>query len=142
MKTTFPKIEEVQRSWYIVDATGKPAGRLAAEVAKVLRGKHKPLFTPHVDVGDFVVIINAEKVILTGNKDQKKLYSHYTGYPSGLRSFTAATIREKNPTRILLSAIKGMTPKNNAGRKIFKRVKVYAGSDHPHGAQQPTPLDI
>jgi len=142
MKTTFPKLEEVERQWYIIDAAGKPAGRLAAEVAKILRGKNKPTFTPHVDTGDFVIVINAEKVLLTGSKEEQKLYNHHTGYPGGMVSLKASTVREKDPTRIVASAVKGMCPKTRLGRKLFKRLKVYAGEEHPHGAQKPQVIEL
>jgi large subunit ribosomal protein L13 len=142
MKTTIPKEEEIQRDWYLVDAAGKTAGRLAAEIAKILRGKNKAIFTPHVDTGDFVIVINAEKVVLTGSKEEQKLYNHHTGYPGGMRSFTATVVRERNPTRIIKAAVKGMVPKNRLGRKIFKRLKVYTGSEHPHGAQQPALIEL
>jgi len=137
MKTTFPKESEIERKWYLVDASEKPAGRLAVEIAKIIRGKNKPIFTPHIDVGDFVVVINAEKIRLTGKKEDQKIYKNYTGYPSGLKQFSAATIRAKNPTRIVSQAVRGMLPKTRQGRKIFKRLHVYAGAEHPHHAQKP-----
>jgi len=137
MKTTFPKESEIERKWYLMDAAEKPAGRLAVEIAKIIRGKNKPIFTPHIDVGDFVVVINAEKIRLTGKKEDQKIYKNYTGYPSGLKQFSAATIRAKNPTRIVSQAVRGMLPKTRQGRKIFKRLHVYAGTEHPHQAQKP-----
>jgi large subunit ribosomal protein L13 len=142
MSTTFPKLEEVERSWYIVDAAGKTTGRLAADVAQVLRGKKKAIFTPAVDVGDFVVVINASKVVFTGNKEDQKVYSHYTGYPSGLKQFKAKFIRDRNPTRLVEAAVRGMLPKTRQGRKIIKRLKVYAEAEHPHAAQNPQPLEV
>ena len=137
MSTTFPKESEIIREWYVVDATGKPAGRLAVDIANVLRGKNKPTFAPHVDGGDFVVVINAEKIKLSGNKEDQKIYKHYTGYSSGLKEFTAKTIRERKPERIISQAVRGMLPTSRQGRKVFKRLHVYAGAEHPHGAQQP-----
>lgn len=137
MSTTFPKESEITREWYLVDATDKPTGRLAVDIVKVLRGKNKPTFTPHVDGGDFVIVINAEKVKLTGNKEEQKIYKHYTGYASGLKEFPAKTIREKNPERIIAQAVRGMLPTSRQGRRVFKRLHVYTGSEHPHEAQQP-----
>lgn len=142
MTTTFPKQNEIDRKWYLVDAAGVPAGRLATKVANILRGKTKPIFTPHVDTGDFVIVINADKVRLSGTKEDKKIYKHYTGYPSGLKEFPASTIREKNPTRIVTQAVKGMLPKTRQGRHVATRLKVYVGSEHPHEAQQPQPIDL
>ncbi len=142
MKTTLPKVAEIKRNWYVVDATDKPAGRLAVGIANVLRGKTKPTFTPHLDVGDFVIVINADKVKLTGGKNEKKIYKHYTGYPSGLKQYTAGHIRAKNPTRIVSQAVRGMLPHNRLGRQIFHKLKVYAGNEHPHAAQQPTVLEL
>ncbi len=142
MTTTFPKESEIQRNWYLVDASGIPAGRLAAKVSMILRGKNKPTFTPHVDTGDFVVVINAEKVRLTGSKEEKKIYKHYTGYPSGLKEFPAKTIRAKDPTRIVTQAVRGMVPKTRQGRSVMTRLKVYAGAAHPHEAQKPESIDL
>ena len=142
MKTTIPKVSEVTHDWHVVDATGKPAGRLAVEISRLLRGKHKRDYTPHVDQGDFVVVINAEQVKLTGRKEEQKIYEHYTGFASGLKRFTAATIRERNPQRIVSAAVKGMMPKNRQSRQMLTRLKVYAGSEHPHAAQQPKPVNF
>ena len=142
MKTTIAKEDDLARSWFLVDATEKPAGRLATRIAHILRGKNKPTFTPHVDTGDFVVVINAEKVKLSGAKDEKKLYKNFSGYPGGLKLRTAATIRTKNPTRILSQAVKGMLPRNRLSRQLITRLKVYAGPEHPHAAQKPQPLNI
>ncbi len=142
MKTFIPKEEEVQRKWYLVDATDKPAGRLAVEIANVLRGKNKPIYTPHVDTGDFVIVVNAEKVKLTGKKETDKIFTHYTGYTNGLRTQTAAELREKYPTRIVEHAVKGMMPKNRLGRKMYRRLKVYKGLKHPHAAQQPETVEM
>jgi large subunit ribosomal protein L13 len=132
----------VIRKWHVVDADGKTLGRLAARVAILLRGKHKPTFTPNVDTGDHVVIINAEKIHLTGDKMKTKTYTHHTGYPGGLKTVTAEHLHEKHPTDILTKAIKGMLPKNPLGKQMARKLKVYAGSDHPHQAQSPEPLAI
>jgi large subunit ribosomal protein L13 len=140
VSTTFPKAEEIDRNWYVVDATDQPAGRLAVKIANVIRGKAKPIYTPHVDTGDHVIVINAEKVKLTGSKDEQKIYKHYTGYPSGLREYTAKTVRERNPTRIMTQAVRGMLPKTRLGRQLQKRLHVYTGATHPHQAQQPVEL--
>lgn len=142
MKTFMAKSETTQHDWCLVDATGKTLGRLATEIARRLRGKHKPEFTPHVDTGDFIVVINAEKIVVTGNKSQQKIYEHYTGYPGGLKSVTFDKLLTKFPTRILEKAVKGMLPKNPLGYAMFRKLKVYAGSNHPHAAQQPLPLEI
>jgi large subunit ribosomal protein L13 len=138
MSTTFTKESEVIRQWYVVDAAGKPAGRLAVDIVRLLRGKHKATYTPHVDAGDFVVVVNAEKVALTGSKETKKVYKHYTGYPSGLREYTAATVRAKHPTRILSQAVWGMLPHGRLGRRMYRRLRLYTGPEHPHAAQRPT----
>ncbi len=142
MKTYSAKITDVERKWYLIDADRKILGRLASEVAKILRGKHKPIFTPHVDTGDFVIIINANKVVLTGNKWKDKVYYHHTGYPGGIKSITAKKLLEKKPEAILEHAIKGMLPKNKLGRSMLKKVKVYASGKHPHDAQMPEVLNI
>lgn len=142
MKTYIPKQEEVVRKWYLVDAADKPAGRLATEIANVLRGKNKPTFTPHVDTGDFVVVVNAGKVKLTGKKESGKIYTHYSGYSSGLKEQSAGELRAKHPTRILESAVKGMMPKNRLGSRMYKRLKVYEGTEHPHDAQQPETVEM
>ena len=141
MSTTFPKESEIVRQWYVVDATDKPAGRLAVDICNVLRGKVKPTFTPHVDTGDFVVVVNAEKGKLTGAKEEQKIYKHYTGFASGLREYPAKMIRERNPERIISQAVRGMLPSTRQGRKIFRRLHVYAGPEHPHEAQQPKVLE-
>ena len=142
MKTFVAKKEEVSRNWYVVDATDKPAGRLAVAIADVLRGKTKPTYTPNVDTGDFVVVLNADKVKLTGNKEDKKIYQDYSGYTSGLKEMTARRIREKNPTRIISQAVRGMLPKNRLSRCVFKRLKVYASAEHPHEAQNPQTMEL
>ena len=142
MKTYSAKAETVERDWYIVDAEGKTLGRLAAEIATRLRGKHKPEFTPHVDTGDFIVIVNAEKVRVTGNKEQGKLYWRHSGYPGGIRSTSVEKMRAEHPERMLEIAVKGMLPKNPLGRAMFRKLKVYAGPEHPHAAQQPQVLEF
>lgn len=141
MKTTISaKSETVSRGWYIVDASGKTLGRLASEVAKRLQGKHKPEFTPHVDTGDYVIVINTQKVKVTGNKAKDKLYHRHSGYPGGIKTATFTEMLAKHPCRIIEIAIKGMLPKNALGREMYRKLKVYAGAEHPHAAQQPIPL--
>lgn len=143
MRTTYmAKPNEVERKWYVVDAEGQTLGRLASQVASVLRGKNKPEFTPHVDTGDFVVIINADKVKLTGKKLSNKMYYFHSLYPGGLKKFTASEMLAKKPERVLELAVKGMLPKNRLGRTLGTKLKVYAGSEHPHQAQQPEVLEI
>ena len=141
-KTYSMKASEIEKKWYLVDAGGKVLGRLAVEIAKVLRGKNKPVFTPHMDTGDNVVVINAEKIVLTGTKDQDKEYFSHSGYPGGVKFTNIKKMMEKKPEFILEHAVKGMLPKNKLGRKIFKNLKVYSGSDHPHSAQKPEILEI
>jgi large subunit ribosomal protein L13 len=142
VRTYSPKPADVERQWYVIDATDVVLGRLASHVAILLRGKHKPIFANHVDTGDFVIVINADKVALTGNKlEQKKAYRH-SGYPGGLRSVTYGELMEKRPERAVEKAVKGMLPKNALGRKMAKKLKVYAGVEHPHQAQQPVPFEI
>jgi large subunit ribosomal protein L13 len=131
---------EAQRTWYIVDAAGQTVGRLATQVASILRGKHKPTFTPFLDMGDHVVIVNAEKVVFKGNKLEEKMYRHHTGWPGGLKEVTARDMMVRHPERILEQAIKGMLPKNKLGRAMAKKLKVYVGPNHPHEAQKPVPL--
>ena len=142
MKTYVAKPAEVERSWYIVDAEGQTLGRLASQVAAVLRGKHKPTFTPHVDCGDYVVVINAEKIHVTGQRMTQKKYYRHSGYPGGLSEISLADQLERFPTRPVEAAVKGMLPKNKLGRKMFKKLKVYAGPEHPHAAQQPVPMEL
>ena len=142
MKTFSAKPAEVKRDWYLVDASDKTLGRLAAEIARRLRGKHKPEFTPHVDTGDYIVVINAEKIRVTGNKRTDKMYHHHTGYIGNLKSIPFDKLMDKAPERILETAVKGMLPKNPLGRAMFRKLKVYAGPEHQHAAQQPQPLDI
>ncbi len=140
MKTFSAKPSDIQKKWFVVDAAGKTLGRLATEIAYVLRGKHKPIFTPHMDTGDFVIVVNAEKIELTGNKELNKLYHRHTGYFGGLKTFTAAEVRRSHPERLLELAVKGMLPHNVMGRECFRHLKVYVGGEHPHAAQQPEQL--
>lgn len=141
MKTTFARQETLtERKWWVVDADGKVLGRLATELADVLRGKNKAIFTPHVDTGDFVVVINAEKVKLTGKKLTEKMYYRHSGYLGGLKSLSAGELLRKKPEALIHHAVKGMLPKNRLGRRMIKKLKVYAGTEHPHEAQQPAPL--
>ncbi|MBT3672599.1 MAG: 50S ribosomal protein L13 [Porticoccaceae bacterium] len=142
MKTFSAKAETVERDWFVVDADGKTLGRLATEVASRLRGKHKPEFTPHVDTGDYIVIVNAEKITVTGNKAKGKIYYSYTGYPGGIKDITFEKLIEKAPERVLEKAVKGMLPRGPLGREMFRKLKVYVGADHPHTAQQPQTLDL
>lgn len=137
MSTTLVKREQVRRKWFAVDATDKPAGRLAVQIANILRGKVKPDFTPGADNGDFVIVLNAEKVRLTGNKEEGKIYKKYSGFPSGLKLQPASEIRQKDPTRIVRQAVAGMLPRNKSRNAQLKRLKIYAGSEHPHKAQEP-----
>lgn len=142
MKTFSAKPESVKRDWYEVDATDKVLGRLATEIARRLRGKHKPEYTPHVDTGDYIVVVNAEKIHVTGNKAKGKMYHHHTGYIGGLKTISFEKLLEKAPERILESAVKGMLPKGPLGRDMFRKLKVFAGPEHAHTAQQPQKLDI
>jgi large subunit ribosomal protein L13 len=142
MKTFMPKAENIERKWYIVDAEGQTLGRLASEVAKVLSGKSKPIYTPHVDTGDHVIIINAEKIVVTGKKADQKLYRHYTGYIGGLKEISYKDLMIKKPEDILMHAIKGMLPKNKICRQMLKKLRIYKGSEHKHDAQQPEVLEL
>ena len=142
MKTFSAKASEVSRDWFVVDASDKTLGRLASEIAHRLRGKHKAEYTPHVDTGDYIVVVNAEKVRVTGAKATDKMYHHHTGYPGGLKSVSFEKLIEKAPERVIQGAVKGMLPRNPLGRAMFKKLKVYAGSEHPHAAQQPQALNI
>ena len=142
MKTFVAKESEVERKWYLVDAQDKVLGRLATQIAVRLRGKHKPVFTPHVDTGDFVVVVNAEKVTLTGQKWDKKIYYHHSGYIGGLKEITAGKLREKKPEDILRFAVRRMLPRNVLGRRQLKKLKIYTGPEHPHEAQQPEKWEI
>ncbi len=142
MKTFTAKPETVKRDWYVVDANGKTLGRLASEIARRLRGKHKAEYTPHVDTGDYIIVINAANVAVTGNKESDKMYHRHTGYPGGLKSMTLEKLRERAPERIIENAVKGMMPRNPLGRAMLRKLKVYAGSEHAHAAQQPKTLEI
>jgi large subunit ribosomal protein L13 len=142
MKTFSAKAHEVNRDWYVVDAEGKTLGRLASEVARRLRGKHKPVYTPHVDTGDYIIIVNADKVHVTGNKASDKIYYHHTGYVGNLKSASFEQMQVKAPGRVIELAVKGMLPKNPLGRAMYRKLKVYAGPDHNHAAQQPKPLNF
>ena len=142
MKTFSAKPETVERDWYIIDAENKTLGRLSTEIARRLRGKHKPEYTPHVDTGDYIVVINAEKVYVSGNKRTDKMYRHHTGYIGNLKSISFDKLIEKAPERVIETAVNGMLPKNPLGRAMYKKMKVYAGSEHPHTAQQPKTLEL
>jgi len=142
MKTFTAKPESVKRDWFVVDATGKTLGRIATEIATRLRGKHKPEYTPHVDTGDYIVVINAEKVTVTGNKAKAKMYYSHTGYPGGLKSINFEKLIDKKPEMVIEKAVKGMLPRGPLGRAMFRKLKVYAGPEHNHAAQQPQVLDI
>jgi len=142
MKTFVPKNPGADRAWFIVDAEGRPLGRMAVKIADILRGKGRPTFTPHVDTGSFVIVVNAAKVKLTGNKDDQKVYQSYSGHRGGQKEITADVMRERHPDRIIKSAVRGMLPKNNLNREVFKRLKVYAGAEHPHEAQKPQPVEM
>lgn len=134
--------QAVERKWYVVDAEGQTLGRLATELAVLLRGKHKPQYTPHIDTGDFVVVVNADKVVVTGRKAEQKVYRRHTGYPGGLKTTSYETMMQRKPAEVLRKAVFGMMPKNRLARQQVKKLKVYAGPDHPHGAQNPQMLDI
>ena len=140
MPTYSPSAKDITRDWYVVDADGQTLGRLATRVATVLRGKHKPTFTPHMDMGDHVIVVNADKIVLTGAKSEQKLYQSHSGFPGGIRSVPFAAMLEKRPTEVVEKAIKGMLPKTKLGRATGMKLKVYAGADHPHAAQQPKPF--
>ena len=142
MSSFIAKPAEIERKWYVVDAEGKTLGRLATEVAMVLRGKNKPIYTPHVDCGDYVIVINAEKVVVTGKKRTNKIYKKHTGYPGGLREITFEKLQQKKPEEIIRHAVKGMLPDGKLGRQMFKKLKVYAGAEHPHTAQKPETMEI
>ena len=142
MSTFTAKPAEVQRDWFVIDATDKVLGRLATEVALRLRGKHKPIYTPHVDTGDYIIIINAEKIRVTGNKTTNKMYHHHTGYIGSLKSISFDKLIEKAPERVIQKAVKGMMPKGPLGRDMFRKLKIYAGPEHQHTAQQPQPLEV
>lgn len=142
MKTVSMRAQDVQRSWYVVDAENRTLGRLASAVAHRLRGKHKPEYTPHVDTGDYIIVVNAAKVRVTGNKEAGKIYHRHSGYPGGIKSVSLAKMRQTHPERIIEKAVKGMLPRNPLGRAMFRKLKVYAGAAHPHEAQQPQPIEI
>ncbi|WP_300410414.1 50S ribosomal protein L13 [Lagierella sp.] len=142
MKSYNVRAKDIQRKWYVVDATDKVLGRFASEIAAILRGKNKPTFTPNLDTGDYVIVINADKIRVTGNKNKKKIYKKHTGYPGGLRTVTFDELIERKPERAIELAVKGMLPKNKLGRAMYKKLKVYAGEDHGHEAQKPETLDI
>jgi large subunit ribosomal protein L13 len=141
MKTYQAKKEEIDHKWYLVNAEGKVLGRLSTELAKVLKGKNKPIYTPHVDTGDFVVVVNAGKVTLTGKKLKDKIYYHHTGYPGGIKEMSAEKLLAKKPTEMIRMAVRGMLPKNSLGRQMLRKLKIYAGPNHPHEAQRPIPLE-
>ena len=142
MKTYTARAEDIEQEWFLVNAEGKTLGRLASEIAQVLRGKHKPIYTPHLDCGDFVIVVNAEKVRVTGRKLDQKMYYRHTGYPGGIKSISLRNQLQKHPERVLQAAVRGMLPKNRLGRKMLKKLKVYAGDSHPHQAQQPQSLEL
>jgi large subunit ribosomal protein L13 len=142
VRTFTAKSEEIERDWYVVDAEGQTLGRLASAIASILRGKHKPFYTPHLDCGDYVVVVNAEKVHVTGRKLDQKYYHRHSGYPGGLSSISLRDQLAKHPERVLQAAVKGMLPKNKLGRRMYKKLKVYAGDSHPHQAQQPKPMEM
>ncbi len=142
MKTFSAKAEEINREWFLIDAEGKTLGRMASEIALRLRGKHKPEFTPHVDTGDYIVVVNAEKIAVTGNKLNDKMYHHHTGYVGNLKSINLKDLLDKHPERVIEKAVKGMLPKNTLGRQMYRKLKVYAGPEHPHAAQEPKTLEV
>ncbi|MCL1996359.1 MAG: 50S ribosomal protein L13 [Defluviitaleaceae bacterium] len=143
MRTTYTvKAKEIERSWYIVDATNHTLGRLSSEIAKILKGKHKPIYTPHLDTGDYVIVINADKIKVTGKKLDQKLYRRHTGYPGGLKAITLKVMQQKKPTYVITHAVKGMLPKKALGAQMLKKLKVYSGSEHGHQAQKPQVLEI
>ena len=141
-KTYVTKAKDVQREWHVVDATGQTLGRLATQVAYILRGKHKPIYSSSVDTGDYVIVVNAEKIHVTGRKLDQKIYYRHSGYPGGLKTVTLRNLLQRHPTRVIEHAVRGMLPKNRLGRRMFKKLKVYAGPDHPHAAQRPRPLEL
>ena len=140
-RTYSPKLAEIEHQWFVVDATGVPLGRLSSLVARLLMGKHKPTWAPHIDTGDFVIVVNADKTVLTGRKEEQKVYYHHSGYPGGMKSETAAQRRQRRPVKLVEEAVRGMLPKGPLGRQQLKKLKVYAGPEHPHQAQKPAALD-
>jgi large subunit ribosomal protein L13 len=141
-RTYSPKRDEVERRWYVVDAAGQTVGRLSTQVARVLTGKHKPQYARHADTGDFVIVVNAEKAVLTGRKEEQKVYYRHSTYPGGLKAVSASDLRKRRPSKIIEKSVRGMLPKNRLGRRQFKKLKVYAGPEHPHQAQQPETLEL
>jgi large subunit ribosomal protein L13 len=141
-RTFSPKPSDIERSWFVIDADNVPLGRLASEIAQILRGKNKPTYAPHMDGGDFIIVVNADKVHVSGNKETDKIYYRHSGYPGGLRAETLSQVRKNHPERLIEGAVRGMLPKNRLGRQIIKKLKVYAGPDHPHAAQKPEPLTL
>ena len=142
MKTYSTKASDIKREWHVIDASAKILGRLASEVAQLLRGKYKPIYSPHLDTGDYVIVVNAKKIRVTGRKLEQKMYSRYTGYPGGLRVRSLAEMLARNPEKVIELAVRRMLPKTKLGRAMFKKLKVYAGPDHPHAAQKPVPADL
>jgi large subunit ribosomal protein L13 len=142
MRTYVVSQEEITRKWFVVDADGKTLGRLASEIARILKGKHKPIYSPHLDVGDYVVVVNAERVAVTGRKMDQKMYYRHTGYPGGIRESNLRDLLARHPTYAVKFAVRGMLPKNRLGRKMIRKLKIYAGPEHPHQAQQPEPLEL
>ena len=141
-RTYSPKLAEIEHQWFVIDAAGVPLGRLSSLVARLLMGKHKPTWAPHIDTGDFVIVVNADKTVLTGRKEEQKVYYHHSGYPGGMKRETAAQRRQRRPVKLVEEAVRGMLPKGPLGRKQLKKLKVYAGGEHPHQAQQPVPFDV
>jgi large subunit ribosomal protein L13 len=141
-KTYAPKRSEIEKKWFVVDAAGVPLGRLSSQIARILQGKHKPTWAPYIDSGDFVVVVNAEKTVLTGKKDEQKVYYRHSGRPGALKEETAGQLRKRIPVRLVERAVKGMLPKSKLGRQQYRKLKVYAGAEHPHQAQQPVPLSF
>ena len=141
-KTHVVKVSDIEREWFVVDAAGQTLGRLASNIARILRGKHKATYSPHIDVGDYVIVVNADKIVVTGRKLDQKMYHRHTGYPGGLKSITLRDQLVRHPTFAVKAAIKGMLPKNRLGRRMFRKLKVYAGAEHPHQAQQPKTLEF
>ena len=142
MKTCLPKVKDIQKKWYVVDAAGKTLGRLASQIAAILRGKHKPTYTPHMDMGDNVIVVNAEKIQVTGRKFNQKMYYRHSGYPGGIKETSFSDMIKSKPERVIIIAVKGMLPHNRLGRKILKHLKVYRGPEHDHEAQQPEKLEL
>jgi len=142
MKTEFPSKSEIQRSWFVIDASGLALGRVASQAAKILMGKHKPIYTPFLDCGDHVIVVNAEKAVLTGKKEEQKIYRRHSGYPGGLKEISAGDLRAKRPVRLVEEAIRGMLPKTKLGKQMYRKLKVYAGDRHPHAAQKPQAMAV